>query len=461
MRFASVSLVLLPTLVLSTVLPPEWNEPLHALDHDPEAPDREDPDSDSSYIFDTISDPLGDREMAIQNVLRSPTKFANFPPIVAHPKDHEKTLTPGEIPDYVLDYSPHVYLYSEERYLPYDIRDFVTHTHARWKNGTVFNETVANMSLHKLATLPRKKKIYLTCNTDFDLDPDWITGVHNRPSLIDGEIKNAPATLIVVDKGNGWVDSFWFYFYSFNLGPFVSGSGPYGNHVGDWEHSLVRFYKGKPVIVWLSAHGGGGAYYYHNLEKSQTSPLHPVIFSARGTHANYVSVGQHPHDLPYDILSDFTDRGPLWDPSKNYLGYTYDGKVATPAARNANEHHTGRELEYGNWLVFRGHWGDKQLPLTDPRQQYSLIAGYHHIDGPTGPLTKSLLRLSPCGRGKWWNFWQGCNIRENIKWGIGVESEGYNCGNIFLHVRPKWLRSVLNQLTWGGGFCYVVDLLYG
>ena len=85
----------------------------------------------------------------------------------------------------------------------------------------------------------------MTANEDFDLDPEWITGLKNKPLLRNGEIKDAPATLIVVDKGNGWVDAFWFYFYSFNLGPFVMGSGPYGNHVGDWEHSLVRFYQGK------------------------------------------------------------------------------------------------------------------------------------------------------------------------------------------------------------------------
>lgn len=406
---------------------------------------------------------LEQTEIDIANVLRLPTKFPNFPPIQARPAKKDRVLVEGEIPSYVIDYAPYVYLYSEEAYLPYDIADFITHTHCVYENGTIINETLGagNMNLSVLSNLPKDEDIFLSSNEDFTTDPEWITGSKNKPSLIDGEIAKAPATLIVVDKGNGWVDSFWFYFYSFNLGPFVSGSGPYGNHVGDWEHSLVRFYKGKPIIVWISAHGGGGAYYYDNLEKSQSNPTHPIIFSARGTHANYVSVGQHPHDLPYDILSDFTDRGPLWNPSKNYLGYTYDGKKVYPVIENSNKKHVGREIEYDNWLSFIGHWGDRQLPLTDPRQSYLIIAGYHQIDGPTGPLTKNLLRLSPCERGKWWNFWQGCNIRQNIKWGIGMESEGYNCGNIFINVRPKWLKLILNRLTWGGGFCYIVDLIYG
>lgn len=413
-----------------------------------------------SLILSAVDSP--DKQITIDNIFRSPTNFKNLPPIISAPSLLQRTLKPGEVPHYVIDFAPLVHLYTEERYLPYDIADYVKHFHVEYDNGTVIPGTDEDMNLSKLSELPKLPDLYMTSDTDFDTDPDWITGIKNKPSLINGEIKDAPATLIVVDKGNGWVDAFWFYFYSFNLGPFVMGSGPYGNHVGDWEHSLVRFYNGKPIIVWMSAHGGGGAYYYHNLEKFELDPKHPIIFSARGTHANYVSVGQHPHDLPYGILSDFTDRGPLWNPTKNYLAYTYDGEFVYPAKTpNANAKHTGRELEYGDWLSFTGHWGDKQLEDNDDRQRHLLIGGYKYIDGPHGPLMKNLVRLNPCERHKWWNFWNGCNIRENIKWGIGVESEGYNCGNVFIKVKPHWLRLLLQKLTWGGGFCFIVDLIYG
>lgn len=410
-----------------------------------------------SYISNAISN----EKIEVENVLKPPIDSKKYPPIIKRPKAHEKTLKDGEIPQYALDYAPYVHLYSEERYWPYDISKFVTNFHVTYKNGTVVNGTENGLNISMLANLPAKRNLFLTSNEDFDKDPEWITGYKNKPSLVNGEIKDAPATLIVVDKGNGWVDAFWFYFYSFNLGPFVMGSGPYGNHVGDWEHSLVRFYKGSPVIVWMSAHGGGGAYHYHNLEKHELDPKHPIIFSARGTHANYVSVGTHPHDLPYDILCDFTDRGPLWDPTRNYLGYTYDGKFVYPTEKNSNPKHVGREAKYGNWLTFAGHWGDKQLDDKDPRQKYSFIGGYKHIDGPRGPLKKNLLRIIPCERSKWWNFWNGCNVRENIKWGIGVESEGYNCGNIFVKVKSLWLKKLLQKITWGGWFCFVVDLIYG
>lgn len=409
---------------------------------------------DDSFIVEALEE-----KVEIENVLKLPL-FKNRPPVLHLPKSHERTLKNGEIPQYVLDYAPFVHLYSEERYLPYDVKDFVEHFHVSYRNGTTVNGT-EKLNITMLGDLPKKASIFLTADEDFDKDPYWITGAKNKPSLATGEIKNAPATLIVVDKGNGWVDAFWFYFYSFNEGPFVMGSGPYGNHVGDWEHSLVRYYNGEPVIVWMSAHGGGGAYYYHRLEKYELDSRHPIIFSARGTHANYVSVGTHPHDLPYQILCDFTDRGPLWNPTKNYLGYSYDGKFVYPGETNANPSHVGREVEYGNWLTFTGHWGDRQLKDKDPRQQKSLIGGFKYIDGPRGPLKKNLLRIIPCERHKWWNFWNGCNVRENIKWGIGVESEGYNCGNIFIHVRPRWLKRLLQKITWGGWLCFVVDLISG
>ena len=387
-----------------------------------------------SYIQNVLHDES--REIKIDSILHDPLYYKDYPPVVSFPKASQRTLHPGEIPDYVIKYAPLVYLYSEERYFPYDIKKFVTNFHVRWKNGTVVPGTEHDMNLEKLSKLPNSTHLFLTANSDFDCDPEWITGLKNKPSLIDGEIKDAPATLIVVDKGNGWVDAYWFYFYSFNLGPYVMGQGPYGNHVGDWEHSLVRYYKGKPIIVWMSAHSGGGGYYYQKLEKYAMDPNHPIIFSARGTHANYPSVGQHPHDLPYTILSDFTDRGPLWNPSLNYLGYTY-----------------------GSGLSFRGHWGDDSLPGNDSRQVYSFIGGYKYIGGPTGPLSKHLLRLEPCQDAQWWNFWKICNVRSDIQWGVGVESEGFNCARLTTGIKPHWLRKTIQGLMWGGGICFIANLL--
>ena len=92
-----------------------------------------------------------------------------------------------------------------------------------------------------------------------------------------GGRSKAPAVLVVVDKGKGVVDAFWFYFYSFNLGNSVLNVR-FGNHVGDWEHCMVRFYKGEPKGLFFSAHTAGEAYSYGAVEKlGKRVSFHPSL----------------------------------------------------------------------------------------------------------------------------------------------------------------------------------------
>ncbi|KAL2217753.1 hypothetical protein M432DRAFT_633278 [Thermoascus aurantiacus ATCC 26904] len=201
----------------------------------------------------------------------------------------------------------------------------------------------------------------------------------------DGGRSDAPAVLIVVDKGHGVVDAFWFYFYSFNLGNVVLNVR-FGNHVGDWEHSLVRFYNGKPKAMFFSAHSAGEAYSYEAVEKIGKRP---VIYSAVGTHAMYATPGTHSYILPLGLLHDKTDRGPLWDPLLNAHAYTYDYLNDTLRASNITPNAPTE------WFYFNGHWGDKFYPLND-RRQYRIAGQYHYVNGPLGPRFKNLGRRKVC-----------------------------------------------------------------
>lgn len=82
-----------------------------------------------------------------------------------------------------------------------------------------------------------------------------------------GGRSDAPAVLVVVPKGDGVVDAFWFFFYSYNLGNTVFNVR-FGNHVGDWEHTTVRFHNGVPKAVFFSEHAFGEAYTWDAVEKS-------------------------------------------------------------------------------------------------------------------------------------------------------------------------------------------------
>lgn len=237
-----------------------------------------------------------------------------------------------------------------------------------------------------------------------------LNGDKHRPT--EGGRSSAPAVLVVVPKEDGIVDAFWFFFYSYNLGNTVLNVR-FGNHVGDWEHTTVRFVNGTPSEVYLSEHNFGAAYTYDAIEKylpardgsgtmlgtwsnatAARRAKRPVVYSATGSHAMYATPGLHPYVLPWGLLHDQSDRGPLWDPAQNAHAFTYDH---TNDILRASTHSPKAPV---NWFHYAGHWGDKYYPLSDPRQ-YRFAGEYHYVNGPTGPKFKNLGREKVCqGRGE-------------------------------------------------------------
>ncbi|KAI0535335.1 vacuolar sorting-associated protein [Xylaria digitata] len=203
----------------------------------------------------------------------------------------------------------------------------------------------------------------------------------------------APATLVLVDKGSGIVDAFWFFFYSYNLGQTVLGTR-YGNHVGDWEHAMIRFESGVPRAMYFSEHEGGQAYAWQAVEKrgNATQTQRPVIYSAVGSHAMYAMPGNHPYVLPFQILKDVTDRGPLWDPSKNFRSYWFDYSANESEGLEPTQENPNAPI---GWFHFKGRWGDKMYGLDDERQ-WRLFGQYHYVTGPQGPKFKNLGRRKVC-----------------------------------------------------------------
>lgn len=372
-----------------------------------------------------------------------------------------------QIPKFITDNAPLVYLYSEERYYPGSIEDFLTHFVMSTSSKNCSTElTPSNLFAQGQAARREsndpKADLFLTSKDQWEPEPgpDWLTKFKsNNPNLWTNKIANAEAVLIVADKPElDLIDAFWFYFYPFNLGPFVMGHGPFGNHIGDWEHSLVRFNRTteQPDLVWISAHGGGAAFKFESLLEPEThGASRPLLFSARGTHAQYPSSGRHPHDIPWHMLSDFTDRGELWDPSLNYIAYTLNGSVVYPA--NGTE--IGRERRYGDWLLFDGHWGNKKLDKSDTRQQWSPFE-WKLIDGPTGPMFKNLERKSPCQRFKWWNYAQSCRVRKRITAGEGIEADISGC-EAAIEKFPHLLRLFASILLAKGWLCFWLDRVLG
>ncbi|KAF7543788.1 hypothetical protein G7Z17_g10462 [Cylindrodendrum hubeiense] len=207
----------------------------------------------------------------------------------------------------------------------------------------------------------------------------------------------APAILVVVDKGSGIVDAFWFFFYSYNLGQTVFDIR-FGNHVGDWEHCMVRFENGVPRGIFFSEHEGGQAYAFEAVEKRGDRP---VIYSAVGSHAMYAMPNTHSYILPFNLLKDETDKGPLWDPALNHYAYHYD--YTKEYGEDTDELREPQSLVPASsnphaptsWFHYRGRWGDEVYSLADPRQ-WRFFGQYHYVTGPDGPKFKTLDREKMC-----------------------------------------------------------------
>ncbi|CAI7565933.1 unnamed protein product [Penicillium crustosum] len=291
----------------------------------------------------------------------------------------------SNVPPYVLEYAPLVWLHSQETYMPSDIQQQVDHTRPN-VNWTTIEGVESPLNLDNLDTLNSmgNTSVYLTSLEGIEADPEpaWFRGI--RPDS-QGRIGNGTGSVIVIaDRGNGTVDAFYFYFYAFNKGGRVLGL-EFGDHIGDWEHNMIRFVNGTPDAIWYSQHASGQAFTYAAVEKKDKRPY---VYSARGTHANYAIAGKHDHtipgfNLPAGFLMDYTGRGVLWDPLLNVYTYNYDKATAAFKAVNSKDPVA--------WLDFNGRWGDDQPP-NEP----SIFGEAKNVAGPNGPKFKGLDRELVC-----------------------------------------------------------------
>ncbi|POW21419.1 hypothetical protein PSHT_02421 [Puccinia striiformis] len=279
--------------------------------------------------------------------------------------------TIDEVPSYVLEYAPVIHLNSKEPFWPASLEEHL-------RNISILQD---DKDSSKLDLKPSQDDPSLKSDP---LSHPWLV---SRDGIPDDNRKSQASTviLILVDKSSivgkpGTIDAFWFFFYSFNLGPTIANIH-FGNHMADWEHCMMRFENGKPQAVHLSAHADGHSYTYECLEKSDHK--RPLIFSALGSHALYCKPGTHDYS-PVKIVGPTRDKFRAIDPEK-------DGKLIP-------------------CLKFRGQWGDQfSSPTINPQkklgggwlsninlfQPMKRTVSLHNLrwgDGVTGPRDKDLDR---------------------------------------------------------------------
>ena len=132
-----------------------------------------------------------------------------------------------------------------DNYYPSDLATHVTNTHATI-NFTAVEGAPTPLTLDNLNLLNDLggDSIYLTSIENVIKFPKFLNG--KKPDTKTLQTKDAISCVIIcVDKGEGILDAFYIYFYTFNEGPTGLGHRV-GNHLGDWytfHWYLIREYQ--------------------------------------------------------------------------------------------------------------------------------------------------------------------------------------------------------------------------
>ncbi|KAG6271204.1 hypothetical protein E4U48_003563 [Claviceps purpurea] len=311
------------------------------------------------------------------------------------------------VPDFVTKHAPLVWLHSLDPFRPSDLLTHVRHTTPAIDQVLVPN--LPSLTLDNLALLNGLNgTVALTSKDDVTTLPSWLMG--DVPDET-GRTANATACVVIlVDKGRDEVDAFYFYFYS--------------------EHNMVRFHQGKPTGIYYSQHEDGAAYSWTS-SKLSLQDERPLVFSAYGSHANYVSPGNHIHSK---ALIDFCNTGLLWDPILSAYFFQFNPHTSHLTRLMPNPHSHSRShspqayphddtaptANLTSFLYFTGLWGDAEYPKQHPLQKTIPYFGLKRfVSGPLGPLAKQLVRrgLFPDRRAR--KSW--------IQWAVGVFVTLYPC----------------------------------
>ena len=175
-------------------------------------------------------------------------------------------------------------------------------------------------------------------------DPqDWTTYLHVYP------------------RADGGINvQYWFY-YPYNDGP------SFFDHESDWEHVTVRLDReGSPLGLYLAHHKEDNPGMYRAWGRVRREGEHPVVLSARGTHASYASAD----DMPFfERVGACADLGRCAEP----VWRTWEGGGLADLGERAAPRVLPEVIGYG------GPWGASGiLPGTSAPVGPTQASGFCH-----------------------------------------------------------------------------------
>ncbi|XP_054257685.1 uncharacterized protein LOC128982752 [Macrosteles quadrilineatus] len=276
----------------------------------------------------------------------------------------------------VKQWAPKIWFDPQEKFFPLNVDSFLKEITPEEKNGQKYSDD----SYSKLPTGPNSKNYYLITKQNRDTllkdNKSYLHGVNPTTEEV-----SIYAHVHTCDTNyDNFIITYWF-FYPFNEGKEICTVGNqtpipvpqifnrclgklrfYGTHVGDWERVSLIIKNGRPTLLFLSVHESGVYYIYDETRESfklfeamseglgqpssppETVQLddhgHPILFSAKGSHALWAGVGQHQYTkLRLRELSDTVDYGTAWETWHSVQVFYSD--ETTP-----------------EWFNYQGRWGN-------------------------------------------------------------------------------------------------------
>ncbi len=324
------------------------------------------------------------------------------------------------VPDPVRKYAPLVYLHSEDQFRPQWAENYLaastliwshqggndheepnainplklgrggySHSPKKWPSGIIppgisIDHDDRHVFTTRNFTRPYEKTRQPPLNNPnleregFFIDPP------NEEVIRNGKTESSPSTYTGVPAYYQYIPkqyvAYWF-FYPYNRYPIPEWLSPevkwfleqFGEHEGDWEHIEIKLGSDdKAIEIYHSSHEGEQMPVPWASVRKVPGTEHPIIYSAKGSHASYPTSGQQsrpwvdvpkvPVPLPVFILTpDFTDEGPAWK-TWELLADVF----AQP------------------WYGYEGAWGE--------------VGEFGMTTGPLGPSPRKRLHYDPPNR---------------------------------------------------------------
>lgn len=249
----------------------------------------------------------------------------------------------------IYDFSPILKFHPDDEYLPSSVAWYLNRVKMRFhRSGKSDLAVLSKGQVNSTSILNQRAEGQFSSSTN---KSDFFLQIPNdelEKETRRGDLSNANCYVHVrsgFQSSNDFDIQYWFFY------PYSGNIAKVGNfaHEGDWEHITVVVEDYREIKhIWFSEHGNSHKYLERTENRTTGYELnsagHPMVYSAKHSHASYPEANTIDQVISVDELSNV---GPSWN---TWNKLVLIGTKSSPSR--------GQE-----WIQYNGRWGE--LGITD------------------------------------------------------------------------------------------------